>query len=174
MKTRKMNLSEIAKIIDPIIDMRQKDWYLVSAKANGTTNALTAAWGGFGNVCEKPVVTVYIRPQRYTKKFIDASGRFTMTYFDFQKYGKALAYMGSHSGADEPDKIQKAGLTLTEIDGQPTYAEGKYVFICKPFFRQQLAPESFLDKDIMSAAFPDQDFSFMYIAELEAAYEILA
>jgi flavin reductase (DIM6/NTAB) family NADH-FMN oxidoreductase RutF len=174
MKTRKMDLSEITKVIDPIISMRQKNWYLVSAKANGTTNALTAAWGGFGNVCEKPVVTVYIRPQRYTKKFIDASGRFTMTYFNFQKYEKALVYMGSHSGANEPDKIKKAGLTLTEIDEQPTYTEGKYVFICKPFFRQQLAPESFLNKDIMSAAFPDKDFSFMYIAEIEAAYEILA
>jgi len=173
MKTRKMELGGITKVIDPIIGMRQKDWYLVSAKDNGTTNALTAAWGGFGNVCEKPVATIYIRPQRYTKKFIDASGYFTMTYFDFQKYEKALAYMGSHSGANEPDKIHKAGLTLTEIDGQPTYAEGKYVFICKPFFCQQLAPENFLDKEIMSASFPDKDFSFMYIAEIKAAYEIL-
>jgi hypothetical protein len=30
MKTRKMDLSEITKVIDPIIGMRQKNWYLVS------------------------------------------------------------------------------------------------------------------------------------------------
>lgn len=168
-----MELSEITKVIDPIISMRQNNWYLVSAtNSKGQTNALTAAWGGFGNVCEKPVATVYIRPQRYTKKFIDDSERFTMTYFDFDQYSKALTYMGSHSGADDPDKIANAGLTLKTIDGQPTYAEGKYVLICRPFFCQQLEEKNFLDADFAKKTFPDKDFSYMYISEIEAAYEI--
>ena len=125
MKTRKMNLNEITKAIDPIVAMRQNNWYLVSATdKSGKTNALTAAWGGLGNVCEKKVATVYIRPQRYTKRFMDESGRFTMTYFDFDKYGKALGYMGSRSGETEPDKIKNAGLTLTEIDGSPLMRKG--------------------------------------------------
>ena len=174
MKTRKMNLNEITKAVDPIVAMRQNNWYLVSATdKSGKTNALTAAWGGLGNVCEKKVATVYIRPQRYTKRFMDESGRFTMTYFDFDKYGKALGYMGSRSGETEPDKIKNAGLTLTEIDGQPTYEEGKYVIICKTFFRQQLDPENFIDLEVRDVSFPDKDYSVMYIAEIEAAYEIL-
>lgn len=173
MKTRKMSLDEITKVIDPIVGMREKDWYLVTAESDGKANTLTAAWGGFGNVCEKRTATVYIRPQRYTKKFMDASGRFTMTYFDFSKYVKALGYLGSHSGADEPDKIKNAGLTLTHIDGQPTFEEGKYVLTCKTFFRQQLAPENFVDPSVAEAVFPDKDYSVMYIAEIEAAYEIL-
>lgn len=174
MKTRKMTLNEITKVIDPIVAMRQNDWYLVSATDNsGKTNALTAAWGGFGNVCEKRTATVYIRPQRYTKRFMDESGCFTMTYFDFAQYGKALGYMGSHSGETEPDKIIHAGLTLTEIAGQPTYEEGKYVLICKTFFRQQLSPENFTDTEVRDSSFPDKDYSIMYIAEIEAAYEIL-
>jgi flavin reductase (DIM6/NTAB) family NADH-FMN oxidoreductase RutF len=175
MKTRKLDLSKITQVIDPIIAMRQTDWYLVSATdGKGKTNALTAAWGGLGNVCEKPAATIYIRPQRFTKRFIDASGRFTMTFFDFEKYNKALAYMGSHSGADDPDKIKNAGLTLADIDGQPTYAEGKLVLLCKPFFCQQLGEQNFLDPAVADAAFPDKDFSYMYIAQIEAAYEILA
>lgn len=174
MKTRKMNLNEITKVIDPIVAMRQDNWYLVSATDKaGKTNALTAAWGGFGNVCEKKTATVYIRPQRYTKRFMDDSGRFTMTYFDFAKYGSTLGYMGSRSGETEPDKIKNAGLHLTTVDGQPTYEEGKYVIICKIFFRQQLAPENFIDADVRESSFPDKDYSVMYIAEIEGAYEIL-
>jgi flavin reductase (DIM6/NTAB) family NADH-FMN oxidoreductase RutF len=155
--------------------MFEENWYLVSAADKGVTNTLTAAWGGFGNVCNKKAVTVYIRPQRYTKKFIDASGRFTLTFFNFNdsKIRKALGYLGSHSGAEEPDKIRNAGLTLTDIEGQPAFAEGKYVLICRPFFRQQLEEKNFLDTKAAEASFPDKDFSVMYIAEVEEAYEIL-
>ena len=174
MKTRKMDLDKIVAVIDPIVAMRKDNWYLVSAmNKEGKTNALTAAWGALGNVCEKKTAIVYIRPQRYTKRFMDESGRFTMTYFDFEKYGKALGYMGSHSGEHEPDKIQNSGLHLVKVDGQPTYEEGKYVLICKIFFHQQLGPENFADESIRDSNFPDQDYSVMYIAEIENAYEIL-
>ena len=149
------------------------DWMLVTAEKDGKANTMTASWGGVGILWGKTVATIYIRPQRYTKRFMDESGRFTMTYFDFDKYGKALGYMGSRSGETEPDKIKNAGLTLTEIDGQPTYEEGKYVIICKTFFRQQLDPENFIDLEVRDVSFPDKDYSVMYIAEIEAAYEIL-
>jgi flavin reductase (DIM6/NTAB) family NADH-FMN oxidoreductase RutF len=174
MKTRKMELGEITRVIDPIVAMRSNDWFLVSATdAAGKTNALTAAWGGFGNVCNKPTATIYIRPQRFTKRFIDESGRFTMTFFDFARYKGALAYLGSHSGADDPDKIRHAGLTLAALDGQPTYEEGRYAILCKPFFSQQLAPEHFLDLRVAQEMYPDRDYSYLYLAEIEAAYEIL-
>lgn len=154
--------------------MRNNDWYLVTAtKSKGQTNALTAAWGAFGNLCEEPTMTVYIRPQRYTKKLIDDSNSLTLTYFDFAKYGKALGYMGSHSGADDPDKIKEAGLTLTDLNGAPTYEEGRYVFVLKPFFVQQLDPEHVLDQELAKACFPDKDYSYMYISEIVEAYEII-
>lgn len=172
MKTNKIGLEEITKRIEPIVGMRANDWYLVTAEHDGVANTLTAAWGGFGNVCEKKVAMVYIRPQRHTKKFMDASGRFTMTFFDFEKYAKALGYLGSHSGADEPDKIQNAGLTLAHINGQPTFEEGKMVLLCKTVFRQPLNPENFVDAEVAEKCFPDKDYSVMYIAEIEEAYEI--
>jgi flavin reductase (DIM6/NTAB) family NADH-FMN oxidoreductase RutF len=174
MKTRKMEAGEIARYVNPMM-MFEENWFLVSASDEGVTNTLTAAWGGFGNVCNKKAATVYIRPQRYTKKFIDKSGRFTMTFFNFNdpKIKNALGYIGTHSGADEPDKIKNAGLTLTTVDGQPTYTEGKYVLVCRPFFRQQLEEKNFLDSKVAEESFPDKDFSVMYIAEIESAYEIL-
>ena len=50
MKMRKMNLEELSERIDPVVAMRKNQWYLVSAdNREGKTNALTAAWGAFGN-----------------------------------------------------------------------------------------------------------------------------
>jgi Conserved protein/domain typically associated with flavoprotein oxygenases, DIM6/NTAB family len=174
MKTRKMELNEISERIDPIVSMRNNNWFLVTAKDKaGNINGLTAAWGPFGNVCEKPTVTIYIRPQRYTKHFIDEAGCFTMTFFDFEQYQEALVYMGSRSGADDPEKIANAGLHVAEINQAPTYEEGKYVIVCKPFFVQQLNPENFTDEGIREKAYPNKDYSYMYIAEIQEAYEIL-
>lgn len=126
--------------------------------------------GAFGNVWEKKVAIVFIRPQRYTKQFMDASGRFTMTFFD--GYRKELLYLGSHSGKDVPDKIEKTGLHLTHVDGQPTYEEGRYLLVCKILYSQAEKPELFLDAEVPGAVFPDKDYSVMYVGEIEAAYEL--
>lgn len=171
MKFNKIELSKISSIVDPIVGMREQ-WDLVTAEHDGVVNTLTAAWGAFGNVCEKQTVTVYIRPQRHTKKFMDASGRFTMTFFD--GHMQELGYLGSNSGADVPDKIEKSGLHLTKVDGQPTFEEGKLVLVCKTIYKDAFKPENFVDSALVEAAYPDKDYSVMYIAEIEAAYEIEA
>lgn len=168
---KKIEMNELSAIIAPIVGMRDK-WFLIAAKDGGRTNALTAGWGALGNVWEKKTITVFIRPQRHTKKFMDASGRFTATFFDGHQ--KALLYLGSHSGAQEPDKIEHSGLHLREVDGQPTFEEGKIVLICKTLYRQALDPQCFLDKPTMQGAYPDKDYSFVYIAEIEAAYDLQA
>ena len=45
---------------------------LVTAEKDGKVNTMTASWGGVGIMWGKPVAYVFIRPQRYTKEFIDA------------------------------------------------------------------------------------------------------
>lgn len=170
MKTKPIELSELTKLIDPVVAMRD-NWYLVTAEKDGKANALTAGWGAFGNLWEKKIAIVYLRPQRYTKEFVDAAGRFTMTFFDGHQ--DELLYMGSHSGREEPDKISAAGLHLTHVDGQPTYEEGKYVLICKNLYTQAQDPADFLDPDLAAANFPDKDYSVMYVAEIKRAYEIV-
>ena len=82
-------------------------------------------------------------------------------------------YIGSNSGEDVPDKIEKAGLTLTHVDGKPTYEEGKYMLVCKILYRQVQKPENFMDPAFAVETFPDHDYSVMYIAEIEAAYELV-
>ncbi len=169
MTTKRIELSKISKIIDPVVAMRE-NWYLVTAENDGKANTLTAGWGALGNLWEKKIAIVYIRPQRHTKKFMDAAGRFTMTFFDGKQ--EEMVYLGSNSGADVPDKIEKSGLHLTHIDGQPTFEEGKTVLICKTLYVQAQKPENFLDAELADSNFPDKDYSVMYVAEIEAAYTI--
>ena len=41
-----------------------KEWGLVAAGNADASNAMTVSWGGMGTIWNKPVVTIYIRPQR--------------------------------------------------------------------------------------------------------------
>lgn len=86
-----------------------EDWMLVTAGGPDKLNTMTASWGGLGVIWGEPAATVYLRPQRYTKEFVDAHDTFTLSFFD-EGWRKQLAYLGSVSGRDE-DKVAKAGLT---------------------------------------------------------------
>ena len=85
------------------------DWMLVTAAHNSRVNTMTASWGGFGVLFNKNVAYIFVRPQRFTKEFVDGSDRFSLTFFD-KSFKKELSYLGTASGKDE-DKINKAGLT---------------------------------------------------------------
>ena len=47
-----------------------KEWMLVTAGNEEKHNTMTASWGAMGIMWNKNIVTVYIRPQRYTKEFV--------------------------------------------------------------------------------------------------------
>ena len=49
------------------------EWMLITAGTEEKYNTMTASWGGAGVLWNKNVVTCYIRPQRYTKEFVDAN-----------------------------------------------------------------------------------------------------
>ena len=96
------------------------EWMLISAAKDGKANTMTASWGGIGVLWGKNVATVYIRPQRHTKEFIDAGDTFTISFFGGE-HMKELGYLGKVSGKDVPDKIEQSGLHLTAVDGQPGF-----------------------------------------------------
>ena len=91
-----------------------KQWMLITAGDEKKSNTMTASWGGLGIMWGKNVATAYIRPNRYTKEFVDANDTFTISFFD-ESYRKALNICGSVSGRDK-DKIKEAGLTPFFVD----------------------------------------------------------
>lgn len=142
-----------------------KDWMLVTAHSNEHTNAMTASWGGFGVMWGKPVAFIVIRPQRYTKEFIDVSEKFSLTFFN-EEYKKLLNYFGTVSGREE-DKIATSKLTLNYENGIPYFEEAEIALICKNLFKQNLSENGFINEDLIGRWYPQKDFHTLYIAEIE-------
>ena len=59
-----------------IFHLLNDEWMLITAQKDNIVNTMTASWGGFGILWNKRVSNVVIRPQRYTKEFIDGSSTF--------------------------------------------------------------------------------------------------
>ena len=155
--------------IDPFGAIGQ-DWMLITAaKPDGTANTMTASWGGLGVLWGQDVALVFIRPQRYTKEFIDSTDHFSLTFFDGQK--KALSLLGSVSGR-ERDKITESGLHLTDINGVPTFTEARVTLICEKLYADTIKPECFLPTGTENDAkwYPNKDYHILYIAKIQDAY----
>lgn len=142
-----------------------KDWMLVTAEKENQVNTMTASWGGLGIMWGKNVAYVVIRPQRYTKEFIDASDSFSLTFFD-ESYKPQLGYLGKISGRDE-DKISKTGLTVTHTSNTPYFEEAKLVLICKKLYAQPMQANCFIADGIDEKWYPNKDYHTLYIVEIE-------
>lgn len=141
------------------------EWMLITAgnQDNGC-NTMTASWGHLGAIWGKMTATIYIRPQRYTKEFVDNSDYFTLSVLD-GSYKKELGYLGRVSGRDE-DKIKETGLTPV-YDYRTTYfKEAKLVLVCKKLYRAPIKEEGFLDKTMIDSYYPKKDYHDMYVGEI--------
>lgn len=147
-----------------------KDWMLVTAGCQERGyNTMTASWGHLGSIWGhgggQATAVVYVRPQRYTKEFVDRETRFTLTFFD-KSWHNALGYLGSRSGRDS-DKVAHVGLTPVFEDGTTYFAEAKLVLFCRKLYQAPLKEEYFLDKSVVEDCYPKKDFHDMYIALIE-------
>lgn len=141
------------------------DWMLITAGKEDKINTMTASWGTFGIMWGKNVVSIVVRPQRFTKEFIDFSSTFSLTFFD-ESHKKDLEYLGSVSGRDE-DKLSKTNLTVTYIDNTPSFEEAKLTIICEKLYAQELNPESFMDTTLDKQFYSEKDYHTIYIAEVK-------
>ena len=173
MELKAIDPRELSKLIDPIVAMQRETPFLCTAKTDKEVGTLTCAWGAFGNVWKKKTMTIYIRPIRHTLPLIEESGRFTMTFFEGHQ--KELGYLGTVSGNQEPNKIEKSGLHILSLNEKDvTFEEGKYVIVCKVLYKQQIDRNLFSNPSVADAVYsaPNQ-YSYMFIGEIEEAYEII-
>lgn len=146
-----------------------KEWMLITAGTleNGY-NTMTASWGGLGSLWGHggglPVTTIYIRPQRYTKKFVDENEYFSLSFYP-QEYKKALGYLGSHSGRDE-DKVAAVGFERAGDEKTVWFKEAKLVLICRKLYHAPITEEGFVDGNVVKECYPQKDFHEMYIGEI--------
>lgn len=141
------------------------EWGLVTAGDEAGSNTMTVSWGGMGVIWGKNVVTVYIRPQRHTKAFVDASDRFTLSFYA-PEHKRALGVLGTKSGRDG-DKVAEVGFTPMQVDGTTAYEEAELVFVCRKLYADDIKPECFIDTSCDADFYPEHDYHTMYIAEVE-------
>ncbi len=129
-----------------LIDLIGKEWMLIGASNGSISNAMTASWGSIGFYSNKPIATIFVRPERYTFELIESSTHFTITVLE-AGHREALTYMGKNSGRNG-DKATACGLTPTFTQsGNPTFTEARIVLVCRKIYAQAMNEESFVDKE---------------------------
>ena len=161
------------KKIDPkqleqnVFSMIGEQWMLVTAGTQDKCNTMTASWGGLGVLWGKPAATAYIRPQRYTKQFMDENEYFTLSFFG-EEHRQQLALCGSKSGRDV-DKVKECGFTvLTGEGGAPYFDQAQVVLVCRKGFVQQMDSAN-IPGDVKEKFYAEQDYHYIYIGEIVEA-----
>lgn len=147
-----------------VFDMIGKEWLLVAAEKDGRVNAMTASWGGLGIMWGKEVAFVVIRPQRYTKEFVDQNDTFSISVFGEEKR-KMMNYMGTVSGRDE-DKIGKYELKYSLKDGAPCFEDAKITMTLRKLYAQPLEENCFIDHALVDRWYEQRDLHTLYVAEI--------
>ncbi len=155
---------EIKEFDQNIFELKTKWMLITAAKPDGSINTMTASWGGFGIMWNKEIAWVVIRPQRYTKEFVDSAESFSLTFFD-KKYLKQLGYLGKVSGRDE-DKIKTSGLTVATDNNIPYFEEAESVIFARKLYSQPMKEEFFIDKQPIENWYPEKDYHILYMAEI--------
>ena len=117
----------------------EKDWALLTAGTEERYNSMTIGWGSLGTVWNKDVLTVYVRPDRYTWEFLRDNEYFTVSFFP-ESCREALAIMGQMSGRDG-DKAAAAGLTPRVLPQGITFKEATETFVYKKIYMAPMAYE---------------------------------
>lgn len=158
---KEISVKEIQK---NAVSLIADDWGLVTAGNADGYNTMTVSWGALGELWGKDMVTLYIRPQRYTKEFLDANDYFTLSFYpDSEK--KALAFCGAHSGRDV-DKAAETGLVPVFSEKAPYFEQAKLVLVCKKMAVGRFDPDGFVDASVM-ANYAAGDFHYIYYGAIE-------
>ncbi len=153
----------VRELKDNFVKMISNDWALLTAGTSTDFNTMTVSWGGLGELWNKDVCFVFVRPQRYTYEFMEKNDYFSLSFFGGE-YKKELGVCGSKSGRDI-DKIAETGLIPVDLDVAMGFEQAKVNVVLKKLAYQDMKPEGFLDESIMNN-YANNDFHRVYVGEI--------
>lgn len=145
-----------------------KEWFLVTAGNDNGWNTMTASWGFAGIIWGKPAFITVIRPQRYTKEFLDKAETFSICFFK-ESERKAMAFCGANSGRD-CDKAEKTGLKPVFTDDTTAFEQADMVLVCEKAYVQEFNEGCFVDKALAQANYAAGDYHTEYIGIIKKVY----
>lgn len=129
-------------------------------------NPMTIGWATLGVMWGKPVITVLVRPSRFSFSLIESLPEFTVNVLDTERFKRELAFCGSHSGRDR-DKLAECTLAAdpSRAIRTPHLAAATLVFECSVVHKTTVV-DADLASDIRSRYYPRGDLHRIYHAEV--------
>ncbi|MDR1451044.1 MAG: hypothetical protein LBI57_01730 [Helicobacteraceae bacterium] len=161
--------ADIKEFEGGIIARMSKDWALLAAGSAEDYNAMTVSWRLMGYLWERPVVVCFVRPQRFTRNFVDKNDGFSLTFFGKETKTRVHKVFGFESGKDI-DKAAKAKAQPIVFDGGAIgFEEAKETISCRKIYADDFNSKNFLDRSIDKLY--DGDYHRFYIGEIVGFYK---
>lgn len=159
-----------------------KTGVLLTTKVADKVNSMTISWGTLGIEWSKPIFTVFVRENRFTKYQLDKNPEFTINipYGAFNQ--NILGICGTKSGR-EIDKIKELNLTLETPNNVsvPAIKELPLTLECRVIYKKK-QDEHEITEEIKQICYPqdvdssfhgaNKDFHTAYYGEIVSAYII--
>ena len=166
---KRIDLAQTGDIAN-LIHRIGKNWMLITAGTPTRLNTMTASWGGIGVLWHRPMVNIFIRPERYTYEFIEAHEHFSLAFFDPAKHRETLTFCGKHSGRNV-DKVSACAFTVAEGEkGGVFFEEADLVLLCQKRYRTPLDLAQMMGFDTDQYYGDHGNPHVMYMGEIVEAY----
>ena len=148
-------------------------WMLLTAGVNepGKYNMMTISWGSIGVMWGKPMVTVVVRPSRYTYEFMERHEDFTLSVFP-DEYREQLTLCGTTSGRDT-DKVSECGFSVVPSPcvTAPGFDEAELIIECRKACVNDLIPAGFC-ADHIEPNYNGTDYHRFFMGEILSVHGV--
>lgn len=154
------------RYIGPLLQaLQQPGALLVSLDENERPNPMTIGWAQIGIIWGRKILSVMVRPSRYTYHCMEATRDFTVCA-PYADLASEIACCGSKSGR-EHDKFAECGFTEhpSEIIKSPGIAECGLIYQCQVVNFADFIPEHLLPK-VCTDCYSSGDYHRIYFGEI--------
>lgn len=143
-----------------------EDWGLLAAGTEDDFNMMTVTGIMCGKFFLKPMMQVYVHPDRYSYQFLENNDYFTVSFFNEPKH-PALQVCGRLHG-NECDKVAESGLHPIPFENTVIFEETKIVFFCKKVFHTDIKEENFNSQELFKGYYKEAStFHRIYMGQIE-------
>ena len=137
--------------------------------AGDPPNPMTIGWATIGTIWHRPVMTVLVRPTRFTHHLMEDAKDFSVCVLP-DRFKKHLAFCGTKSGRDH-DKIKVCGFDMQPgiKISTPYIAQSAFHYECITIHKHTLDPET-LPAEIQKRFYPKKDWHTVYYGEIVGSF----
>lgn len=169
MSFRKINWLEAGKIALETLENLGGVLLVSQNKENLRPNVMTIGWLELGIVWGRPVITVLVRPSRYTFSLLEKNPFFVVSVPPLS-WRKEINFCGSTSGK-EVDKFSQCGFNPVNTGNFPVpVIEGcEIAFGCEVIQKTRVEAGNF-SSFVLDRFYPQDDYHSIYFGEIQESW----